>query len=289
MISFDIFTGSLSSITNSSISIGTLSDFSTELHFIPSSRRNNQSSSSSNISASSESIASTDNSLNLTNESVDEDFVMNNANDSSGESHSNINSTPESSPSTYDTAGSSDTEAYDVDGEIRRINQDSEIIEINDTQMPNNNRNRNIDEDVVLIPENIETIDLCSTQAAPIPRNLTNEIIDITDSPIEPSRAGPIRNRRRSTRSSGEHPQLSKASKRLELDESLNNSQPRVHLTCPICLDTVVNRSPVSTICGHIFCKNCITISLRTNAKKCPMCKKALAGKKPFFDIFLPC
>lgn len=226
----------------------------------------------------------------------------------------------------FNTApSSSDTEDYDVEAELQNTNEG--VIEINDTQMPiaeNNDGNNHVDEedddDVVLIPQNIETIDLC-TQAAPVPFRLRNEIIDITDSPgTEDSYAGPIR-RHRNRRFSPEvvpirlethsdnrqntnlevvhvpitnshvnqPPQSSTPCRnRLNFDDSLDCSQPRFALSCPICLDTLVNRQPVSTICGHLFCKNCITQAL-VNAKKCPMCKKALSAKKSYFDIFLPC
>jgi hypothetical protein len=194
---------------------------------------------------------------------------------------------------------SSDTEPYDVDEEMARVNA-VPVIEINDTQMPNNEQD---DDDVILIPPNIETIDLC-TQAVIVPDRLRNEVIDITDSPgTENSRAGPMRRRRSRTNAQpiyvADHPasptvpqipttSTPNARQQLNMDDSMNDSQPRIALTCPICLDTVVNRTPVSTLCGHIFCQSCIVQALG-NAKKCPMCKKALGGRKPYFNIFLPC
>lgn len=191
---------------------------------------------------------------------------------------------------------SSDTEPYDVDEEMARANT-GHVIEISDTQMPNNVQD---DDDVILIPPNIETIDLC-TQAVIAPVRLINEVIDITDSPgTENSRAGPMRRRRSRTNAQpiyiSDHPAPAQipttstpnARQQLNMDDSMNDSQPRIALTCPICLDTVVNRTPVSTLCGHIFCQQCIVQALG-NAKKCPMCKKALGGRKPYFNIFLPC
>ncbi|XP_044045382.1 E3 ubiquitin-protein ligase TRIM21-like isoform X3 [Siniperca chuatsi] len=42
---------------------------------------------------------------------------------------------------------------------------------------------------------------------------------------------------------------------------------------CPICLDVFTD--PVSTSCGHNFCKNCINVHWDTNDQYlCPMCKK---------------
>jgi len=214
---------------------------------------------------------------------------------SSAASHSHMSESGASNNSSR-SSQSSDTEPYDVDEEMARVNS-GQVIEINDTQMPNNVQD---DDDVILIPPNIETIDLC-TQAVIPPVHLINEVIDITDSPgTENSRAGPIRRRRSRTHAQpiyvADHPappqipttSTPNARQQLNMDDSMNDSQPRIALTCPICLDTVVNRTPVSTLCGHIFCQPCIVQALE-NAKKCPMCKKALGGRKPYFNIFLPC
>lgn len=204
----------------------------------------------------------------------------------------------ETSNNSNRSSQSSDTEPYDYDEEMARAAENNNpVIEINDSQMPNNVQD---DDDVILIPQNIETIDLC-TQAVSVPLRLQNEVIDITDSPgTEPSYAGPVRRRRNrqpeyvnnnpASASTPQRPTTSTPNtrQRLNLDDSLNDSQPKITLTCPICLDSVVNRTPVSTLCGHIFCQTCIIQALG-NAKKCPMCKKALGGKKPFFNIFLPC
>lgn len=225
---------------------------------------------------------------------------MNNTGSDSSSSANDIShvSETEMSNNTSRSSQSSDTEPYDVDEEMARVatNNDNPVIVINDSQIPNNAQDD--DDDVILIPQNMETIDLC-TQAVSIPLRLRNEIIDITDSPgTENSNAGPIRRlRNRQPEYVNDNPasvlQRPTTStpitrKRLDLDDSLNDSQPKITLTCPICLDSVVNRTPVSTLCGHIFCQTCITQALKS-AKKCPMCKKALGGRKQFFNIFLPC
>ncbi|XP_010776213.1 LOW QUALITY PROTEIN: E3 ubiquitin-protein ligase TRIM69-like [Notothenia coriiceps] len=52
---------------------------------------------------------------------------------------------------------------------------------------------------------------------------------------------------------------------------------------CPICLDLLID--PVTTPCGHNFCKNCITKHWYISAKcKCPMCNK-MFDKKPEMRI----
>ncbi|XP_039680089.1 E3 ubiquitin-protein ligase TRIM39-like isoform X2 [Perca fluviatilis] len=51
-----------------------------------------------------------------------------------------------------------------------------------------------------------------------------------------------------------------------------------VQFLCPICLDVFTD--PVTTSCGHNFCKNCITENWNTNDQYlCPMCKKVFDTK----------
>lgn len=47
---------------------------------------------------------------------------------------------------------------------------------------------------------------------------------------------------------------------------------------CPICLDSLTSNGIASTLCGHVFCVNCIKTAIRQNGKKCPTCRKALKG-----------
>ncbi|KQK01087.1 E3 ubiquitin-protein ligase RNF4 isoform X2 [Brachypodium distachyon] len=54
--------------------------------------------------------------------------------------------------------------------------------------------------------------------------------------------------------------------------------------TCPVCWGELVE--PSSTICGHIFCTDCIKQSLEFQ-KKCPTCRKILR-KNNFHRIYLP-
>uniref|UniRef100_A0A1B0G5U2 RING-type domain-containing protein n=1 Tax=Glossina morsitans morsitans TaxID=37546 RepID=A0A1B0G5U2_GLOMM len=41
---------------------------------------------------------------------------------------------------------------------------------------------------------------------------------------------------------------------------------------CPICLESMIEREPTSTMCGHVFCKSCIRKALTFN-RRCPICK----------------
>ena len=56
----------------------------------------------------------------------------------------------------------------------------------------------------------------------------------------------------------------------LSQDENAGQS-----INCPICLDSLFKKKLASTICGHIYCHECIKEAIKIT-KKCPMCKKTL-------------
>lgn len=99
---------------------------------------------------------------------------------------------------------------------------------------------------------------------AQIPKHLHNILIDITNSPSKKPE------QRAETKDVG-------CQTNLQMEEN-----PVVQ--CPICLESVLNKA-VSTMCGHIFCKPCISATLQYS-KKCPMCNKVLTGNKVYFDIY---
>uniref|UniRef100_A0A0E0FXN8 RING-type domain-containing protein n=2 Tax=Oryza TaxID=4527 RepID=A0A0E0FXN8_ORYNI len=53
---------------------------------------------------------------------------------------------------------------------------------------------------------------------------------------------------------------------------------------CPVCMNELVE--PSSTICGHIFCKQCIKASIQAQ-KKCPTCRRKLTMNN-FHRVYLP-
>ncbi|XP_051799753.1 E3 ubiquitin-protein ligase TRIM21-like isoform X2 [Acanthochromis polyacanthus] len=68
---------------------------------------------------------------------------------------------------------------------------------------------------------------------------------------------------------------------------STSPSEPSLldkHITCSICMD--VFKDPISTACGHSFCKDCLFRSFKFNDKQCPLCK-ALITKDPDVNIVL--
>ncbi|XP_078147685.1 E3 ubiquitin-protein ligase TRIM21-like [Centroberyx gerrardi] len=56
------------------------------------------------------------------------------------------------------------------------------------------------------------------------------------------------------------------------------------HLACSICLD--VFEEPVTTACGHSFCKSCLRRNIVYNDLMCPLCKQHLS-KTPEVNIVL--
>ena len=56
---------------------------------------------------------------------------------------------------------------------------------------------------------------------------------------------------------------------------------------CPVCYETPV--SPVSTICGHVFCRNCIKRLFMSDYLKwkCPQCRHSLSPSD-FHPLYLP-
>lgn len=132
------------------------------------------------------------------------------------------------------------------------------------------------DDDVILIPQVIETIDLC-TQSQSLPIRVhhaaeDSEVIVISDSPMvsnrRPRNHGPIRQSRRSPRqstpymntrstsSSSKASTSSTTAKAMSPDNSRDDvATQKISFDCPICLDSIVGKEPVSTVCGHLFCK----------------------------------
>ena len=211
-------------------------------------------------------------------------------------SHSSDSGGPSHRSYTPDSNRSNDTVDYEIDNM-----SDDAVIEINDTQAMGSPQGARAlsddddadDEDVILIPQYIETIDLC-TQMLPSPRSFRypirpSEVIEVQDSPLTQQRNTPpktprldyVRNNRvrGNLRSDAAPYQISSyhaPPKRLALNASQEDSSKRISIPCPICFDSVIGKTPVSTACGHIFCQACISKVIEKKPSKCPMCKKSV-------------
>lgn len=135
------------------------------------------------------------------------------------------------------------------------------------------------DDDVIFIPEVIETIDLCgddddnSSQV----RLVNNPMLQ----PPQQYQLPPLQNNIKGEIPRTAPSQHPSTSKKTEAEDDTVS----VKLPCAICFESIVNRNPVSTFCGHLFCKKCIQTNMKTN-KKCPLCQKHLTPKK-IHDVFL--
>lgn len=150
------------------------------------------------------------------------------------------------------------------------------------------------DDDVIHIPQVIEVIDLCTQQPIVARRNpvpILNEVIEIFDSPlVERARSVRVRDGNQFAVPNARTPPAASSNRRqvLDLDNTMDTSSQalNVKIQCPICLDGVSGKNPVSTVCGHIYCERCLTNAL-LNEKKCPMCKKPLRTKRDYHRIFI--
>jgi hypothetical protein len=63
---------------------------------------------------------------------------------------------------------------------------------------------------------------------------------------------------------------------------------PPTTLRCAICLSSFsVGIELSATICGHIFCQDCIGSALKQGKKVCPICRKDLKGKTAVHRLYI--
>lgn len=190
--------------------------------------------------------------------------------------------------SASDSEASSGTIAYELPDEMNQQNP-----------IQNQQHLGEDDEDVIFIPREIETIDLC-TQAIPqnpprtpirnqnqinIRANNSSDVIVIGDSPAVNVQRNHLRHRTAPYRRTSPR-QEALIALNLSLNNSnnnLNDTQPKVTLQCPICYESAIKAEPMSTKCGHIFCKSCLMTCL-TREKKCPVCKAKLSDRRGTTD-----
>ncbi|SPP82852.1 E3 ubiquitin-protein ligase RNF4 isoform X2 [Drosophila guanche] len=155
---------------------------------------------------------------------------------------------------------------------VRRVFRSNSPVEVIDLLNVDNSIPRAaIGRSINRVPEAV--IDLCTPDRSIVP----TATIDLDDSDFVPT------NRRRNHASSST-PTTARAT--LNIDDSAPSSPKRKRneqnvssnedvYKCPVCLECVRHREPVSTKCGHVFCRPCIETAIRTT-HKCPMCNKKL-------------
>ncbi|XP_030376262.1 E3 ubiquitin-protein ligase BRE1A [Scaptodrosophila lebanonensis] len=125
------------------------------------------------------------------------------------------------------------------------------------------------------LPTN-DVIDLCTPEGPTLQSNRATPDISI----IPPN---PYRRRRINTTVENSSTQQgiciineeeSGSSPKRSRDESDDGSYK-----CPVCLESVRQREPITTKCGHVFCNSCIQAALRTT-HKCPLCNKKMTARQ---------
>ncbi|XP_041974524.1 uncharacterized protein LOC121729898 [Aricia agestis] len=116
--------------------------------------------------------------------------------------------------------------------------------------------------------------------------NVTNRAISSTPliNHIHSS-SNALRNSSNSNILNNSNPQTN-VSQTSSISNSSQGPEVSVGLNCPICLDNLRSTECASTLCGHIFCMDCIKRALRSS-RKCPTCRKTIKGNNGYHRLFL--
>lgn len=136
-------------------------------------------------------------------------------------------------------------------------------------------------------PREFVTVDLCSPSferifARPETVRRESEVVIIDSPSTSPKRACTASN-------SSDNPDSTLLSSTpmpsTTRSKSSTNEKDTLIARCPICLQSALRKRPVSTICGHVFCYDCINRCMEI-MKKCPVCKQNISQKN-IHNIFL--
>ena len=130
------------------------------------------------------------------------------------------------------------------------------VIEINDTQILTQANLEDDDDDVIMMPQNIEIIDLCSEAHVPFRNRVNvNEVIEIEDSPaprrLRSSRGGnanpqPDRALTRTSPYQRKNAQTGSSSKAvpkmLDLSDTQDTQTGGIQGSCPICFESYLRK-----------------------------------------------
>uniref|UniRef100_A0A1Q3F2H2 Putative e3 ubiquitin ligase n=1 Tax=Culex tarsalis TaxID=7177 RepID=A0A1Q3F2H2_CULTA len=70
----------------------------------------------------------------------------------------------------------------------------------------------------------------------------------------------------------------------LDLSQNSDSGAPARSVICPICYDSIFKKQASSTVCGHLFCFECIKQEIQLR-HKCPLCKRKL-GRSQIHPIY---
>lgn len=128
-----------------------------------------------------------------------------------------------------------------------------------------------------------EIIDLCSPLVERTSERRTTVPHEYEVSIIDSPQISPKRKCTASSSSNNLNSQLLSSTPKPSTSNS--NSAETIIARCPVCLESAVGKRPVSTICGHIFCYDCLNQSMKI-MKQCPVCKRKISQKN-IHNIFL--
>lgn len=133
-------------------------------------------------------------------------------------------------------------------------------LNIIETEVPHNLNVLEATEVIENSVENMEKVDL-TNDSLENPRTLTNndvEVIEILDDTFRTNLSADV-------------------IETIDLvDSDPDGGDGReVAMECPICMESLEGRAIMATVCGHIFCAECIRNAVKKN-KNCPNCRKKL-------------
>ena len=162
------------------------------------------------------------------------------------------------------------------------------VIDLTDEKTPKKQTQLHQNEEIEVINSN--TSDFTSSQDIAIVRTLKTNGIDTelisSSSPVALVKRAPKRR-------SGEEISVVKSVKIEKPRKRVIPAPPKVPVEeppisdaskkCPVCFDAL--RKPSVTLCGHVFCTQCILAVVRST-KQCPICRKKLSARG-FHPLYL--
>jgi len=173
-----------------------------------------------------------------------------------------------------------------------RNSVDLSVIDVDETIDVYNNSNDNLDNEVSSSEDDLNRVQDTFDELLGVPpvndnirsildaaelarRPSLDTTIDLTDSPV---------------RLSSSSARITTSSQSSRSPRLTNPSSPSSSLKCPVCLEafsSIRRRGSrlVSTLCGHVFCGQCLPACVRTSGQ-CPTCRRTI-GYRDFHPLYL--